>query len=386
MGNQKKPRALPHAAFYGVQEIAVSKSHFVETFEDRMKKAEKFGFNSRNNVGNKDYPHIKLLDLFFSDTIPQAQVSKLFELAKKYEIEIQILLLDPFSDFAKLRANVLGKNDVIRRLNKGLKKIKYALTKEDHDVTDDYFENQFMKPEFIYELLDDVDKLSRENSVKLSLLFTKNITEFPIYIISQFVFKGIVTADLSAAENPWTIYVDDPLQTTDMYDIYKLNFDTLWPDGYKLVQDKNNSKETKTTIFISHGHDEFVKLKVKDILVSNGYKAHLFEDERRKHGLITVPAVIKEAIERCGSAILILSNDDLMSDQRTRARQNVIHELGYCQAYFGDRVLILVEQGVEQPSNLQGLLTSSFSYDGKRVRINEKAIVDFLKILSGSSS
>jgi predicted nucleotide-binding protein len=77
---------------------------------------------------------------------------------------------------------------------------------------------------------------------------------------------------------------------------------------------------------------------------------------------------------QCGYAVVVLTKDDEVTGRtnrsvvegplngRKRGRQNVIHEIGYCQAKMGaDRVLILFEAGVEKPSNFEYLHGQQFT-------------------------
>ncbi len=44
-----------------------------------------------------------------------------------------------------------------------------------------------------------------------------------------------------------------------------------------------------------------------------------------------------------------------------RARQNVVHELGFFQGKYGrDKVILLVEEGLELFSNISGIVYSRF--------------------------
>ena len=60
-------------------------------------------------------------------------------------------------------------------------------------------------------------------------------------------------------------------------------------------------------------------------------------------------------------AILVLTGEDKTADGKTRARQNVIHELGKFQERFGNnKTIALVEKGVELPSNVSGIIYVGF--------------------------
>jgi len=64
-------------------------------------------------------------------------------------------------------------------------------------------------------------------------------------------------------------------------------------------------------------------------------------------------------------AISLLTPDDLVADGRSRARQNVILEIGYFMGRLGkERVRMLVKEDVEIPSDLSGILYEKFDSGG----------------------
>ncbi len=53
--------------------------------------------------------------------------------------------------------------------------------------------------------------------------------------------------------------------------------------------------------------------------------------------------------------------DDLDASGQARARENVIHEIGFFQGKYGlSRVCLLYEEGVSIPSNIHGLVYAPF--------------------------
>jgi ligand-binding sensor protein len=113
-------------------------------------------------------------------------------------------------------------------------------------------------------------------------------------------------------------------------------------------------------IFISHGRNLRIRKKVIEFFRKClKLEPVVFDKEAAVGGTIT------EELERCCSlcrtAVAILTADDFTEHGRPRARQNVIHELGFLHGQYGRRrVLILREQGVELPSNLDGILRIDF--------------------------
>lgn len=75
----------------------------------------------------------------------------------------------------------------------------------------------------------------------------------------------------------------------------------------------------------------------------------------------TVVERLKEMLDAAAFAFLVMTAEDNVADGSTRARQNVIHEIGLFQGRLGfDRAIILLEEGCEKFSNVDGLTYISF--------------------------
>jgi predicted nucleotide-binding protein len=61
-------------------------------------------------------------------------------------------------------------------------------------------------------------------------------------------------------------------------------------------------------------------------------------------------------LDAAAIAFLILTAEDEMADGKIQARMNVIHEAGLFQGRLGfSRAIIVLEEGCEEFSNIQGL-------------------------------
>jgi predicted nucleotide-binding protein len=57
-----------------------------------------------------------------------------------------------------------------------------------------------------------------------------------------------------------------------------------------------------------------------------------------------------------------MTGDDTDAAGKLRARENVVHEIGYFQGKFGfSAVCLLYEEGTELPSNIHGLVYVPFT-------------------------
>jgi len=122
-------------------------------------------------------------------------------------------------------------------------------------------------------------------------------------------------------------------------------------------------RKRQGNIFISHGHNELLKFKLKDFLISRLQKKPIILSDEANQGL-TVVEKLETVSEKCSFAIILLTKDDEQKDGGMRARQNVIHEIGFFQGKYGrNRVILLAEQGIELFTNISGITRIDFKPD-----------------------
>lgn len=121
------------------------------------------------------------------------------------------------------------------------------------------------------------------------------------------------------------------------------------------------TKPTKISrVFISHGHSEIAKLKLKSFLQDRLDMEPVILADQPDLGLTVVEKLEKYGSE-CDFALILLTADDQTVSGGLRARQNVTHELGFFHGVLGrDKVLLLKQSGVELFSNISGLIYKEF--------------------------
>lgn len=81
---------------------------------------------------------------------------------------------------------------------------------------------------------------------------------------------------------------------------------------------------------------------------------------------------LEEMLDKCGFAFLVMTAEDSLADGKLQARQNVVHEIGLCQAKYGfNRAIILLENGCAEFSNIEGLGQIRFP-KGQIVAVSEE--------------
>jgi predicted nucleotide-binding protein len=121
------------------------------------------------------------------------------------------------------------------------------------------------------------------------------------------------------------------------------------------VQEKPAAK-----IFIGHGRDSQWRDLKDHLHDKHGYNIEAYEiGSRAGH---TIRDILEEMLEGSSFALLVMTGEDETKDGKLHARQNVVHEAGLFQGKLGfSRAIILLEDGTEEFSNIDGLQQIRFS-------------------------
>lgn len=145
------------------------------------------------------------------------------------------------------------------------------------------------------------------------------------------------------------------------------------------IGEKVETNEKKNRIFISHGQSkEWYKLQVHLERVLEKSTLELAQEPNLGR---TILQKLSEEAEKCFLAIIVMTGDDITAHNEIRARENVMHEIGYFQGLYGlSNIILLHEEGVNIPSNIHGLVYISFPKD--TIEATFGAIIQELKVLT----
>ncbi|MCF6244101.1 MAG: nucleotide-binding protein [Sulfurovum sp.] len=109
-----------------------------------------------------------------------------------------------------------------------------------------------------------------------------------------------------------------------------------------------------TNIFIGHGRSPFWR-ELKDF-VSDRMELPCDEFNSVPVAGITNITRLAQMLDQASIAFLIMTAEDEQADGNHHARMNVIHEVGLFQGRLGfERAIVLLEEGCQEFSNIQGL-------------------------------
>lgn len=126
--------------------------------------------------------------------------------------------------------------------------------------------------------------------------------------------------------------------------------------GVKKMTDAASNK-----VFVVHGHDSLAKTEVARTLEKLGLEAIILH-EQANEGKTVIEKFERDA-SQVVAAVIIMTGDDIgypknkTEEQKPRARQNVILELGYFSGILGRaNVCVLYKDDVEIPSDYLGVI------------------------------
>ena len=133
-------------------------------------------------------------------------------------------------------------------------------------------------------------------------------------------------------------------------------------DSLSLSSNTENRKNLGEKIFIVHGSNHDILNKVKNFLNKLGLENVVLHEQPNQGK--TIIEKFEDTADGIGFAAVIMTKDDkggTPSDDpknyKHRARQNVILELGFFLGKLGrSKVCVLLEEGVEKPSDYDGVL------------------------------
>lgn len=117
------------------------------------------------------------------------------------------------------------------------------------------------------------------------------------------------------------------------------------------IKDKRN---IAPIIFIGHGSSPQWRDLKDHLRDHHNYQVTAYEvGSRAGH---SVRDILEDMLGKSSFAILIMTGDDKSDEGKLRSRQNVVHEIGLFQGRLGfQKAIVVIEDGVEKFSNLQGI-------------------------------
>jgi predicted nucleotide-binding protein len=146
-----------------------------------------------------------------------------------------------------------------------------------------------------------------------------------------------------------------------------------------IIEETSASSITKPRMFISHGKNLAIVDQVKTMLDLNNLEYEIAVEEETP--AIPVSEKVFEAMHRCNAALITVTVDESekRADGRYGINQNVLIEIGAAFVLYKKRVILVWDNRIDVPSNLQGLYRCEFTG-------NEFSWADGMKLMKAISN
>lgn len=155
---------------------------------------------------------------------------------------------------------------------------------------------------------------------------------------------------------------EDPGQPEQENNGQESPLEALTPPGKPTTENQTEFFQRKKRVFITHGKKKNFIPSIKKLL-EFGELEPVVSTEKQSVSQ-PVPDKVMADMRSCGGAIVHVDTDHAgegSSEQAKNINPNVLIEIGAAMALYGRRFILLVEDGLKLPSNLQGLYEVRYS-------------------------
>jgi predicted nucleotide-binding protein len=180
--------------------------------------------------------------------------------------------------------------------------------------------------------------------------------------------KGQAYIDLSGVKLPVSAAASSEDKTSVVHDVLppaSAEKPPLDPAAETLFA-SSTPPEKMRKVFITHGKNKKFIDPIRKLLQFGDLEAVVATDAQSVSQ--PVPDKVMESMRACGAAIIHVDAERTLLDpegqQQIVLNPNVLIEIGAALALYGRRFILLVREGVQLPSNLQGLFEVRYAGDG----------------------
>lgn len=126
------------------------------------------------------------------------------------------------------------------------------------------------------------------------------------------------------------------------------------------------NSEVGKKVFITHGKNTKIMEQIKKLVTLGGFVPIV--SVQRETAAKPVPDKVMDDMRSCGAAVIHVGTDGSIIDnsgmEHPQLNPNVLIEIGAAMALYRGRFILVVEEGVKLPTNLQGLYECRYEGDG----------------------
>lgn len=165
-----------------------------------------------------------------------------------------------------------------------------------------------------------------------------------------------VFVDALSADTQHSLPTDDSAEVNDLTEAVGVDFEH---------GEAANAATRGNRVFITHGEDRNILNQVKELVTYGKFEPVVAMEHET--AAKPVPQKVMSDMRTCGAAVIHVSAESVLYDEEgnevPQINENVLIEIGAAMALYGDKFVLLVEEGVSLPSNLQGLYECRYEGD-----------------------
>ena len=201
--------------------------------------------------------------------------------------------------------------------------------------------------------------------------------EFDLDIAKRLLNMPTASGEAVQIDNP-TEEIDDEREALDSHDapiqangaVPQANESVLQANESVLqanesVPQANQAAPSNDRVFLTHGKNKKILGQIKKIVKYGKFEPVVAVEHETSAK--PVPQKVMSDMRTCRSAIINVSTDNVLYDEEgnevPQLNGNVLIEIGAAMALYSDKFILLVEEGLELPSNLQGLYECRYQGD-----------------------
>jgi predicted nucleotide-binding protein len=219
-------------------------------------------------------------------------------------------------------------------------------------------------------------KFPKENiaeNVLVSLGIPKDRAQASVEIIRE---NGIYTGILKDTKTGLFLALGSPAPTSVAKEEEKLESEREIPASSEEI-DKDVAGNTSSKpedkikksnkVYISHGKNKKIVVQLKELLTFGKFDPVVSIEQETTS--IPVPDKVFDDMRTCSAAVIHVSSEGELLDpegnKHAKINENVLIEIGAAIALYGKNFVLLVQNGISLPSNLQGLYRCE--YEGENL-------------------
>jgi hypothetical protein len=157
--------------------------------------------------------------------------------------------------------------------------------------------------------------------------------------------------------------------------------ETFQPEGHEDLRRPSTNFPANRRVYISHGKNQAIVDQIKEIVQFGKFEPWISVE--RITVSKPVPQKVMEEMRACFAGVIHVATEEPVATADgvpiRPINQNVLIEIGAALALYGGNVILLVENGTQMPSNLQGLFEVRYSGE----KLDGDATMRLLKAFNG---